>query len=196
MGLRRNEFFSLADLRQQGFEAALPGHLDGEENIYYGVPPRSEPRLAESGTDCGAAVSQADTLWLDEITCPAPDLPPVSWMVEASVGKVPAGYLPKETTADLDRRRQCPAWTIPLWTSRTATRVVAPRRMYSWVWPRNAFPFGRRSHPCFRSTRHIWSAETSPGPWPPVRRSRSWAHPVLAHPTEWTLLLWSWPGCN
>ena len=99
----RKEFYSLADLRQQGFETALPGHLDGKENIYYGVAPRSEPRKAESDTDRGDAVDLATCVWLDEITLPAPDLPPFSWMVETSVGKVQAGYLLKEPTADLDR---------------------------------------------------------------------------------------------
>ena len=99
----RKEFYSLSRLRQQGFEAALPGYLDGKENIYYGAAPRYEPRQAESDTDRGDAVNLATSLWLDEITRPAPDLPPFSWMVETSVGKVQAGYLLKEPTADLDR---------------------------------------------------------------------------------------------
>ncbi|MDA1129675.1 MAG: hypothetical protein O2913_13425, partial [Chloroflexi bacterium] len=99
----KKEFYSLADLREQGYEAALPEHLDGIENIYYGVAPRYEPRNAESATDRGDAVDLATTLWLDEITRPAPDLPPFSWMVETSVGKVQAGYLLKEPTADLNR---------------------------------------------------------------------------------------------
>ena len=99
----RKEFYSLADLRQQGFATALPGHLDGKENVYYGAAPRYEPRKADSDTDRGDAVSMATCVWLDEITCPAPDLPRFSWMVETSVGKVQAGYLLEEPTADLDR---------------------------------------------------------------------------------------------
>ena len=99
----RKRFHSLSELRQQGFEIALPGHLDGEENIYYGVAPRYEVRQAESDSDRGDAVNMATTLWLDEITLPAPDLPPFTWMVETSVGKVQAGYLLTEPTTDIDR---------------------------------------------------------------------------------------------
>ena len=93
-------------LRQKGFEVAIPGYLDGQVNIYYGVAPRYERRQADSGSDRGDAVNLATTLWLDEITCSAPDLPPFSWMVETSVGKVQAGYLLKEPTADIDRVEQ------------------------------------------------------------------------------------------
>ena len=99
----KKKFYSLSRLRQQGFEIALPGHLDGEQNIYYAVAPRYEPCQAESDTDRGDAVNLATSLWLDELTRPAPDLPPFSWMVETSIGKVQAGYLLKEPTADLDR---------------------------------------------------------------------------------------------
>ena len=99
----KKNFYSLSRLRQQGFDAALPSHLDGNENVYYGAAPRFERRKAESDTDRGDAVDLATTLWLDEITRPAPDLPPVSWMVETSLGKVQAGYLLKEPTPDLDR---------------------------------------------------------------------------------------------
>ena len=45
----------------------------------------------------------ATSLWLDEITPPAPDLVPFSWMVETNLGKAQAGYLLKEPTADVDR---------------------------------------------------------------------------------------------
>ncbi len=99
----KKKFFGLDRLRQQGFEDALPGHLDGRENVYYGVAPRYEPRQAESDTDRGDAVNLATSLWLDEITRPAPDLPPFSWMIETSLGKVQAGYFLKEPTPDLDR---------------------------------------------------------------------------------------------
>ncbi len=82
---------------------ALPGHVDGRENVYYGVAPRYEPRQAETDTDRGDAVNLATSLWLDEITRPAPDLPPFSWMVETSMGKVQAGYFLEEPTANLER---------------------------------------------------------------------------------------------
>ena len=68
----KKKFFSLDSLRRQGFEDALPGHLDGKENVYYGVAPRYEPRQAETDTDRGDAVNLAISLWLDEITLPAP----------------------------------------------------------------------------------------------------------------------------
>ena len=99
----RKEFYRLADLHRQGFATALPGHLDGKENVYYGVAPRYEHRKAESDADRGDAIDMATCVWLDEITCPAPALPRFSWMVETSVGKVQAGYFLKEPTADLDR---------------------------------------------------------------------------------------------
>ena len=89
-GAKKN-FYNLARLRRKGFAAALPGHLDGKENVYYGVAPRYESRKAASDTDRGDAVNLATCVWLDEITCPAPDLPPFSWMVETSLGKVHAG---------------------------------------------------------------------------------------------------------
>ena len=87
----KKNFYGLAEQRQRGFAGALPGELDGVENIYYGVSPRYERRQADSGDDRGDAVNLATSLWLDEITLPAPDLPPFSWMVETSVGKVQAG---------------------------------------------------------------------------------------------------------
>ncbi|HZA23844.1 MAG TPA: hypothetical protein VFA32_14795 [Dehalococcoidia bacterium] len=98
----RKKFYKLSRLRAEGFEVALPDYLDGKANIYYGVAPRFEPRPAESDTDRGDAVNLVTSLWLDEITRPAPDLPPFSWMVETSVGKVQAGYLLKEPTSDTE----------------------------------------------------------------------------------------------
>ena len=91
----KKKFYSLSRLRQQGFGSTLPGHLDGKENVYYGVAPRYKPRQATTDTDRGDAVNPATSLWLDEITRPAPDLPPFSGMVGTSVGKVQAGYLLK-----------------------------------------------------------------------------------------------------
>ena len=51
----KKNFYGLAGLRKKGFETALPGCLDGKENIYYGVAPRCEPLQAESDTDRGDA---------------------------------------------------------------------------------------------------------------------------------------------
>ena len=102
-GAAKKNFYRLSQLRQRGFETALPGYLDGEQNIYYGVAPRYERREAESVTDHGDAVNLATSLWLDEITLPAQDLPPFSWMVETGVAKVQAGYFLEEPTFDLDR---------------------------------------------------------------------------------------------
>jgi hypothetical protein len=87
----RKKFHKLSRLRAQGFEKALPDYLDGKANIHYGVAPRHEPRPAASDADRGDAVNLVTTLWLDEITRPAPDLPAFSWMVETSVGNVQAG---------------------------------------------------------------------------------------------------------
>jgi len=100
-GAKKN-CYSLVRLRRKGFAAALPGHLDGKENVYYGVAPRYESRKAASDTDRGDAVNLATCVWLDEITCPAPDLPPFSWMVQTSIAKVQAGYLLKQPTSDIN----------------------------------------------------------------------------------------------
>ena len=40
----RKKFYKLSRLREQGFEVALPGYLDGKANIYYGVAPKLTPR--------------------------------------------------------------------------------------------------------------------------------------------------------
>ena len=45
----KKKFYRLSQLRQRGFEAALPGHLDGKENVYYGVAPRYDPADQEAG---------------------------------------------------------------------------------------------------------------------------------------------------
>lgn len=92
----------MARLRRSGFAASLPGHLDGKQNSYYGVSPRYESRKAESDADRGDAVNLATCVWLDEITRPAPDLPPFSWILQTSLGKIQAGYFLKETTTDID----------------------------------------------------------------------------------------------
>ena len=97
------DFHQLGKLRKQGFETALPVHLDGKENVYYGVCPRYGPRQAKSDADRGDAVDLATCIWLDEITRPPPDLLKFSGMVETSDAKVQAVCLLKEPTADLDR---------------------------------------------------------------------------------------------
>jgi hypothetical protein len=87
----------VGDLRQHGFERALPIHLDGKVNIYFGAC----PRIGKAGK--AEDVSQATAVWFDEITKPAPDLPPFSWMVETRPGKVQGGYFLKEASRNLDR---------------------------------------------------------------------------------------------
>jgi hypothetical protein len=49
-----------------------------------------------------AAVGQSVAVWFDEITVPPPDLPPFSWLVETSIGKVQGGYFLKEASSDLE----------------------------------------------------------------------------------------------
>ena len=51
-------FYALSTLREQGFSTALPNHLDGKENVYYGVAPRYESRKAETDADRGDAVKE------------------------------------------------------------------------------------------------------------------------------------------
>ena len=79
-----------------GMAAALPLRLDGEANIYYGVCPRTRRRGTRDDVESATAV------WFDEITRAAPDLPPFSWLLETSIGKVQGGYFLKEPSADLD----------------------------------------------------------------------------------------------
>ena len=76
---------------------ALPFRLDGKTNIYYGIC----PRIRREGT--ADAVGEAVAVWFDEITLPPPDLPPFSWLVETSVGKVQGGYFLKEAASDLEQ---------------------------------------------------------------------------------------------
>ncbi len=45
----------------------------------------------------------ATAVWFDEITRAAPELPPFSWLVETSIGKVQGGYFLKEPSDDLDQ---------------------------------------------------------------------------------------------
>lgn len=87
----------IRNLFLKGMVAALPFHLDGKANIYYGIC----PRVRRQGT--ADAVSEAVAVWFDEITRPPPDLPPFSWLVETSVGKVQGGYFLREATSDLER---------------------------------------------------------------------------------------------
>jgi hypothetical protein len=102
-GASRKRFYLIDSLKTQGIATALPLHLDGKENIYYGVAPRYEKREARSDEDRGDAVNQATAVWFDEIRKPAPDLPPFSWMVETSLNKVQGGYFLTTPTPDLER---------------------------------------------------------------------------------------------
>lgn len=90
-------YHQIRDLYARGMVPALPFHLDGEANIYYGVC----PRVRRQGT--ADAVSEAVAVWFDEITLPAQDLPPFSWLVETSIGKFQGGYFLKEASSDLAR---------------------------------------------------------------------------------------------
>ena len=91
-------YHRVGDLFEQSMASALPLHLDGKANIYYGVCPRAR----EEGT--ASAVEMATAVWFDEITkVPPPDLPPFSWMVETSTGKVQGGYFLKQPTRNLGR---------------------------------------------------------------------------------------------
>ena len=91
-------YHRIGNLLTKGMVSALPFHLDGKVNIYYGVCPRAR----QQGT--GDAVGEAVAVWFDEITKPPPaELPPFSWLVETSIGKVQGGYFLKEPTSDLQR---------------------------------------------------------------------------------------------
>jgi hypothetical protein len=70
----------VGDLRRDGFDKALPVHLDGQASIYFGIC----TRIGKGGT--ASDVSQATAVWFDEITRPAPGIPPFSWMLETSPG--------------------------------------------------------------------------------------------------------------
>jgi hypothetical protein len=91
-------YHRVGDLFDKGMVAALPLHLDGQANIYYGVC----PRIRKEGT--ASAVAVATAVWFDEITkVPPPGLPPFSWMVQTSTGKVQGGYFLKHPTRNLER---------------------------------------------------------------------------------------------
>jgi hypothetical protein len=90
-------YHRVGDLFDKGMATALPLHLDGQANIYYGVCPRTR----EEGK--ASAVEIATAIWFDEIRKPAPDLPPFSWMVQTSTGKVQGGYFLKQPTRNLER---------------------------------------------------------------------------------------------
>ena len=95
------DYHQIGALFEKGMASALPLHLDGKANIYYGVCPRGR----KEGT--ANAVEIATAVWFDEITrVPPPDLPPFSWLVETSTGKVQGGYFLTAPTADLDRVEQ------------------------------------------------------------------------------------------
>ena len=88
----------IRDLFDKGMASALPCHLDGKANIYYGVCPRTR----QEGT--ARAVEIATAAWFDEIKkVPPPDLPPFSWMVQTSTGQVQGGYFLKQPTRNLER---------------------------------------------------------------------------------------------
>jgi hypothetical protein len=97
LGKVDQHYYQIADLFDRGMAVALPLHLDGKANIYYGVCPRAR----EEGT--ANAVETATAVWFDEITRPAPDLPPFSWLVQTSTGKVQGRYLLRQATRNLDR---------------------------------------------------------------------------------------------
>lgn len=90
-------YHPIRNLFANGMVSALPFPWDGEANVYYGVCPRIRPAGKAD------AVGQAVAVWFDEITIPPPELPPFSWLVETSVGKVQGGYFLKEATSDLMR---------------------------------------------------------------------------------------------
>ena len=87
-------YHPIRDLFANGMVSALPFPWDGEANVYYGVCPRIRPAGKAD------AVGQAVAVWFDEITIPPPELPPFSWLVETSVGKVQGGYFLKEATSE------------------------------------------------------------------------------------------------
>jgi hypothetical protein len=76
-GASRKRFYLIDSLREQGIASSLPLHLDGKENIYYGVAPRYEKLEAKTDEDRGDAVNLATAIWFDEITKAPPDLPPL-----------------------------------------------------------------------------------------------------------------------
>lgn len=89
------QYHIIGELKANGFEIALPAKYDGQANVYYGVATRTR----KEGT--GAAAGSVGVIYCDEITKSAPDIPPFSYMVETSAGKVQAYYLLDVPTTDL-----------------------------------------------------------------------------------------------
>ena len=90
-------YHTIRDLKDGTNILASSIALDGKMNNYYGVAPRK--RKGGTADDVGVA----GAIWFDEITRPAPDLPPFSWVVETSPGKVQGGYFLTDYTEDLDQ---------------------------------------------------------------------------------------------
>ena len=90
-------FIPLRQLQRHGFDQALPIHLDGQANIYFGVL----PRLCKGGAAADAAI--ATCLWVDEIRKPWPEgLPQPSALVETSTSKYQAYWFLTEPSHDLE----------------------------------------------------------------------------------------------
>lgn len=89
------QYHLIGELKANGFEIALPAKYDGQANVYYGVATRTR----KEGT--GAAAGSVGVIYCDEITKSAPDIPPFSYMVETSAGKVQAYYLLDVPATDL-----------------------------------------------------------------------------------------------
>lgn len=106
LNVKEQRFFRLGNLQRQGFERAIPGHLDGEIDIHFGIVPRMES--GHGGNDNTACF---DRIWADYDNL---DEPP-SWPVEPSVewetspGKRQATWLlsrpiTREETVGFNRR--------------------------------------------------------------------------------------------
>ncbi len=87
------QYHQIGELRTNGFDTAIPTNYDGRANVYYGVCPRIRRRGTRDDVELATAV------WFDEITRAAPELPPFSWLVETSIGKVQGGYFLKEPSS-------------------------------------------------------------------------------------------------
>lgn len=91
-------FFPLRQLQRYGFDQALPTHLDGKANVYFGVC----PRVRQGGT--AADVALATCLWVDEVRKPWPEgLPRPTAMLETSPEKYQGFWVLDQPTRDLDR---------------------------------------------------------------------------------------------
>ena len=91
------QYHRIGGLKANGFDTAIPTHYDGGANLYLGVVTRTR----REGT--GDAAGAAPAIWFDEFTRPAPDLPPLSWIVETPPGKHQGGYFLAEPINDLRR---------------------------------------------------------------------------------------------